>query len=135
MPPPTVPIDVEEFTQALSLLVRRIRAAGSMHRLSLPEAAALARLDKDGPCTTAELARAEGVKPQSMGAIVEALQQAGMVERKPHPTDGRQRILQLTPGGVATRGAIRAAKRTWLAEAIAQLPKPDQATLKRLVEL
>ena len=142
MPRQTLEIAVVDFTQAIGLLVRRVRAASASHELSLTEAAVMARLAKDGPATTADLARAEGMKPQSMGTTIAALEEMGMVERKPHPTDGRQINLELTAKGAAVRKIARDAKRTWLAEAIAKLDKQEQETLfaageiiKRLVEL
>src|ERR1700691_2337228 len=141
MPRKTLEISVIDFTQAIGLLMRRVRAAAASHELSLTEAAVMARLDKDGPATTADLARAEGMKPQSMGATIAALEEMGMVERKPHPTDGRQVKIELTPKGAAVRKSVGDAKRTWLARAIAQLDKQDRETLfaagrivKRLVE-
>ena len=101
----------------------------------------MARLAKDGPATTADLARAEGMKPQSMGATIAALEEMGMVERKPHPTDGRQVNIELTAKGAAVRKSAKDAKRTWLAQAIAQLDEQERETLfaageiiKRLVE-
>ena len=45
----------------------------------------------------------------------------GLVERKPHPTDGRQVNIELTAKGAAVRNSASDAKRTWLAQAIAQL--------------
>lgn len=135
-------LEVADFAQAISLLMRRVRAAAASEELSLTEAAVLARLSREGPATTAELARAESMKPQSMGTTVAALEEMGMLERKPHPTDGRQLILQLTAKGAAARKSAKDAKRTWLAQAIAQLDKQDQARLfaageiiKRLAEL
>jgi DNA-binding MarR family transcriptional regulator len=121
--------EVTDFIHSIGLLVRRVRAAAAGHELSLTESAVLARLDKEGPATTAHLARAEGIKPQSMGATVAALEELGLVERKPHPTDGRQVNIELTAKGAAIRKSTRDAKRTWLAQAIAQLDKEEQATL------
>ena len=102
----------------------------------------MARLANDGPATTADLARAESMKPQSMGATIAALEDMGMVERKPHPTDGRQVNIELTAKGEAMRKSAKDAKRTWLAQAIAQLDERERETLfaageiiKRLVEL
>ena len=86
------------------------------------------RLDTNGPATTAELARAEGVKPQSMGATLAALEEMGIVERRPHPTDGRQMTIALTAKGTSVRKDAGIAKRTWLAQAIA----PDRTNKKRL---
>ena len=133
---------VVEFTQAVGLLVRRVRAAAASDELSLTEAGVLSRLAKEGPATIADLARAESVKPQSMGSTVATLEGMGLVDRKPHPTDGRQVNIELTAKGAAVRKSAVDAKRTWLAQAIAQLDKQDQATLfaageimKRLVEL
>jgi len=89
----------------------------------------MSRLEKNGPATTADLARAEGVKPQSMGATIAALEELGMVERKPHPTDGRQVNIELTAKGAAVRKRAGDAKRTWLAQAVAQLDERERETL------
>ena len=125
----TLEIDVTDFIQAVGLLVRRARAAAAAHELSLTESAVLGRLAKDGAATTADLARAEGMKPQSMGATIAALEERDMVERKPHPTDGRQLSIDLTAKGIAVRKSVGDAKRTWLAQAIAQLDEEDRETL------
>ena len=141
MPRKTFDAAVIDLIQAVGLLLRRVRAAAASHELSLTEASVMARLAKNGPATTADLARAEGMKPQSMGTTIAALEEMGMVERKPHPTDGRQANIELTAKGAAVRKSVSDAKRTWLAQAIAQLDKQEQATLfaageiiKRLVE-
>jgi DNA-binding MarR family transcriptional regulator len=123
------------FGQAVGLLVCRVRAAAASHELSLTESAIIARLAKDGPATTAELARAEAMKPQSMGTTIAALEEMGIVERKPHPTDGRQLNIQLTAKGVAVRKSAKDAKRTWLAHAIAQLDEHEQETLFATTEI
>lgn len=142
MPKITYEGEIVDFTQSVGLLVRRVRAAAASHEISLTESAVMARLAREGPATTAELARAEGMKPQSMGTTVAALEELGMVERKAHPSDGRQVNIQLTAKGMAVRESFKNAKRTWLAQAIAQLDKQDQATLfaagkiiQRLVKL
>jgi DNA-binding MarR family transcriptional regulator len=133
---------VTEFGEALALLVRRVRAAAVTQELSLTESSVLGRLTREEAATTAELARAEGVRPQSMGTTVAALEERGLVTRKPHPTDGRQMNIELTPKGVAVRKNTKDAKRTWLAQSIAQLDKQDQEMLfaaaeivKRLAEM
>jgi DNA-binding MarR family transcriptional regulator len=120
---------VADFVQAVGLLVRRTRAAAAAHGLSWTESAVMARLAKSGPATTAGLARGESVKPQSMRATVAALEERGLVARQPHPTDGRQVIIELTPAGHALYKSARDAKRTWVAQAIAQLDEADRETL------
>jgi DNA-binding MarR family transcriptional regulator len=128
-------ISVIDFTQAIGLLMRRVRAAAASHELSLTEAAVMARLDKDGPATTADLARAEGMKPQSMGTTIAALEEMRMVERKPHPTDGRQVHIALTAKGAAVRKSAKDAKRTWLAQAISQLDEQERVALFKAAEI
>jgi DNA-binding MarR family transcriptional regulator len=128
-------ISVIDFTQAIGLLMRRARAAAASHELSLTEAAVMARLANDGPATTADLARAEGMKPQSMGTTIAALEEMRMVERKPHPTDGRQVHIALTAKGAAVRNSVKDAKRTWLAQAVAQLDEQERVTLFKAAEI
>lgn len=64
-----------------------------------PALAALSRLEREGPMTTAELARREQITPQSMGATMTGLQEQGFVRRRPDPTDGRRSVLSLAPAG------------------------------------
>ncbi len=126
---------VIDFTQALGQLVRRVRRAAASHDLSLTELSVMARLDRHGPATTADLARSENMKPQSMGTTLAALEAAGMVERKPHPTDGRQMNIQLTAKGLSVRNSAKDAKRTWLVQEISQLDDDDRETLLKAGEI
>ena len=135
MPRETLENAVIDFIHAIGLLVRRVRAASAAQGLSLTEALVMARLAKDGPATTADLARAEGMKPQSMGTTVAALEEMGFVERKPHPTDGRQVNIELTAKGVAVRKSAKDANRTWLTQAIAQLDQNERETLFKAGEI
>jgi len=120
---------VDELIQSIGILVRRVRAAAAAQELSLTESAVLARLAKEGAATIADLARAEAVRPQSMGTTIAALEEMGLVVRKPHPTDGRQVHIELTAKGVAMRATVKDAKRTWLTQAVAQLDKEEQEIL------
>jgi DNA-binding MarR family transcriptional regulator len=118
-----------EFGQAVGLLLRRLRATSDSQDFSWTQTAVMSRLAKDGPATTAELARAEGIKPQSMGTAIGALEEMGLVERKPHATDGRQMNIELTAQGAALRKSTKDAKRSWLLEGIAQLDERERETL------
>ena len=133
--------DAEDLMSALGLLVRRLRVEGPSNDLSWTERLVVSRLAKGGPATIAELARAEGMKPQSMGTTVAALEKLGLVARKPHPTDGRQMNIELSAKGAALRKSTKDAKLAWLLRAIAQLDPEQQQTLfaagaiiKRLAE-
>jgi DNA-binding MarR family transcriptional regulator len=89
----------------------------------------IARLGEEGPAVASDLARAEGIKPQSMGTILSELEKLGLITREPHPTDRRQKVIKLTAKGLAVRKAASNEKRTWLSQAIAQLDKDEQTKL------
>jgi DNA-binding MarR family transcriptional regulator len=124
-----------DFIHSVGTLIRRFRSAAASHELSLTESSVMRRLQIDGPATTADLARAESVRPQSMGATIAALEERGFVERRAHPTDGRQFKIALTGKGAAVRDSAKDAKRTWLAQAIAQLDEADRKTLYKAGEI
>ncbi|MDX1890831.1 MarR family transcriptional regulator [Mycolicibacterium sp. 050158] len=84
---------------SMGLLRRRLRASGSPGELTFPEVAALARLDRNGPATSAELARIEQISPQSMGATLAGLETRGLVRRSADPDDGRRVVMSVTDHG------------------------------------
>jgi DNA-binding MarR family transcriptional regulator len=117
---------------ALSLLVRRFRhVSPAGHRdLTLPQRAALARLDHHGPMAAADLARLEQISPQSMGATLASLESAGLVARRPHPSDGRRIVMSMTAAGKRTLHERRTARAKQLAAAVAAEFSADElATL------
>jgi DNA-binding MarR family transcriptional regulator len=83
----------------LSRLARRLRQRPLTGELSQPESAALAKLTRDNAMTVADLARAEDVRPQSMGAIVGALERRGLLKRQRDRTDGRRVLIAVTKAG------------------------------------
>jgi DNA-binding MarR family transcriptional regulator len=129
MPRKSLEIAVTDFGQSIGLLVRRARAAAASHELSWTETGILKHLANGGPATTADLARTQGMRPQSMRTILATLEKMGMVMRKPHATDGRQVNIELTAKGAAVQKSAGDAKRTWLAQAFAQLNEQEQETL------
>ena len=124
-------LDVNDLARTLGRLVRHMRAAAAQHELSLTESAVLARLGRDGPATTSDLARAEGMRPQSMSAAIATLEERGLVERKPHPSDGRQLNIALTVKGAEVRSSTKDLKRAWLAQATARLQDEERRILAR----
>jgi len=128
-------IDIVDFTQTIGKLIRRIRSTVAEHELSMSESSVLARLDREGPATTADLARAENMRPQSMRTTLAVLEERGFIGRKAHPTDGRQVLIELTGQGLEVRRKMMETKRLWLAQAIEQLNEVDQQTLKAGIDI
>ena len=132
---PTAESDAAELMQAIGVLLRRVRGEAGGEGLSWSQAAALGRLERGDPMTTAELARSEMVKPQSMGTLLAELEQDGLVQRAPHPTDGRQILFSLTAAGVAARRQRQAAKLAWLTAAIGRFDADERRTLTDAIAL
>ncbi|WP_428393413.1 MarR family winged helix-turn-helix transcriptional regulator [Lichenicoccus sp.] len=119
-----------KLRSVLSKLRRRLREQANPTELTPSQVAALSRLDRDGPLTTSALARAEGVRSQSMGATVAVLQTAGLVSGEPDPADRRQTLLSLTPACRDRVTVDRAARQDWLVRIIDRELAPDE--LRRL---
>jgi DNA-binding MarR family transcriptional regulator len=126
---------VTDLTLAVGQFLRRLRSHSNPSALNWSQLSALARLEELGWTTTADLARAEAMKPQSMGAILSGLELEGLVARRPHPTDGRQVLCGLTEAGVEARRQRGVAKRAWLTAALAQLSPDEIGTLAAAVPL
>jgi DNA-binding MarR family transcriptional regulator len=125
-----------ELARVAGGLMRRLRAASQADRLTPSQRSVLHRVDAGGPTTTAELARAELVRPQSMRATVGALEERGILRRSPHPTDGRQVVLSLTEVGHAALADLRRAKYDWLAERLQdRLDAAERETLAEATAL
>jgi DNA-binding MarR family transcriptional regulator len=88
-----------ELFDGISLVARGIKQLRAPGGLSLPERAALGRLDRGGPTTSADLARAEQITPQAMGTTLGGLEDRGLIERSADPHDGRRIIVTLTDAG------------------------------------
>ncbi len=114
--------DIHDVAAAIrvstGLLLRRMRQARVAGELTLPESAALARLDRGGPATASALARQEQISPQSMGATLGALEARGLVGRSPDPEDGRRVVLAVTEAGQRLLRDKRNARTEQLAKAL-----------------
>ena len=115
-----------ELRVVLGQLVRRLREQADGSDLTKSQASVLGRLDRDGPATATVLARAEGLRPQSMGTIVAALEAAGLVAGSPDPTDGRKTILSLTQTAREQFRTGRLAREDWLIQAMSAALTPSE---------
>jgi DNA-binding MarR family transcriptional regulator len=125
-----------ELRALLGKLSRRLREQSNPGDFTWSQKSVVLRLEREGPATVTTLARAEGVRPQSMGATVSTLEQAGLVTGSPDPADGRQTILTLTAKCREWIRASRAAKEDWLFRAIqAKLAPEEQQELANALPL
>jgi DNA-binding MarR family transcriptional regulator len=116
-------------------LARRMRAERADTSLTLTQLAALATLERRGALTPGELAAQERVQPPSMTRVVASLQDAGLVLRRPHPSDGRQVLVEVAPPGVALLREDRRRREAWLARRLTELDDDDRAVLRSAAEV
>lgn len=107
-----------ELRVLIGKLRRRMRESGSPGDFTPSQVAVLLRLEREGPASVTDLANAEGVRPQSMGATVAVLDSAGWVRGTADPRDGRRTILSLTDEAREQMAAGRAAREDWLFRSI-----------------
>jgi DNA-binding MarR family transcriptional regulator len=114
---------------------RRLRSQRVDTTVTLTHLAALSTLKRHGPMSPGELAAHERVQPPSMTRVVVALEAQGLVTRTPHPTDGRQVVIDLTPQAEALLGEEAQAREAWLSGRLAELDPEQRDVLRRAAEI
>jgi DNA-binding MarR family transcriptional regulator len=120
---------------AITRLNRRLRQARPVGDLTVTQLSALTSLELAGALTPRELADAERVQPPTMTRIVAKLEERGLVQRTPHPTDGRQVILAATQEGRGVLAQFERQRNEWLARRLTELSPEERDTLRRAAEI
>lgn len=120
---------------SIGLLRRRLRQVRAERAdgggITLPESAALLRLDRGGPATSSALARQEQISPQSMGATLASLETRGLVGRQPDPADGRRVVISITEAGRQVLRDRRGEHTELLSRALSAGFTPDEIDVLR----
>jgi DNA-binding MarR family transcriptional regulator len=125
-----------ELRALVGKLRRRLAEQSSPGDYTPSQLSVASLLHRGGPTTLTALARAEGMRPQSMSAIVSVLEAGGLVRGSQDPSDGRQTILSLTEHAIQSIEAGRTAKDDWLSGVIrSKLSSREQAELVHALAL
>lgn len=126
--------------EALSTIVRLASLPRSHERL-LTDAGL--RIDRatfqalrqiaDRPTRVTDLAEVLGLDLSTVSRTVKRLESLGLVERHSMAADGRARLLQATAKGESVLTGLKAAKRRYLEEILAEWAPDDLATLAELL--
>lgn len=117
-------------------LKRRLREHGKHSDLTPSQVSVVLRLEEVGSATVSSLARSEGMRPQSMSAVITPLHDAGLVRGVSDPDDGRQTLMRLTPKCIRWLKEGRAARQDWLTKRISQkLSVHEQEKLQASLQL
>jgi DNA-binding MarR family transcriptional regulator len=120
----------------LRQLKRRLREQSGRSDLTPSQVAVILRLEQDGPAAVSSLARAEGMRPQSMSTVVKVLQDEGLVLGSADPNDRRQTLMALTRKCETRLKDGRAARQDWLASTIQrELSAQEQERLSEALGL
>lgn len=125
-----------ELRTTFGNLKRTVQQQGGQKDFNASQIAVLLRLEKDGPATVSSLARAEGIRPQSMSAVIAPLEEMGFVAGAADPNDGRKTLMSLTKACKKSIEDGRAARQDWLARAIQQkLSLQEQKQVASAIQL
>ena len=115
-----------ELRTTFGNLKRKVRQQGEQNDFTSSQTAVVLRLEKDGPMTVSSLARAEGMRPQSMSAVIAPLEEKGFLAGTADPNDGRKTLMSLTKACNHLMENGRTARQDWLSQAIHQHLSPQE---------
>lgn len=128
----------EQIAALLDGIVRQQRRAsreGLGESVTHGQFRVLRTLDKaDEPLRLSELAARLGIVPRSATSVVDDLEAAGLVARRPDPHDRRATLVDLTPDGRQILATLRQNRRDIMAGQLARLSPAEQRTLARLLQ-
>jgi len=114
-------------------MIERFMERMAPYQLRVVDFSVLSLITHNAGITSRQLCASLGILPPNLVGIVGSLEKRELIERKPHPRDGRAMGLHLTPAGVKL---MQAAERTAaeLEDDVAQRLTPSEVkTLLRLL--
>ena len=119
-----------ELRIAVMRFSRRLRGQRVDTSVTLTHLSALSTLRRHGAMSAGELAAHERVQPPSMTRVVGALEAMELITRTPHPTDGRQVVIELTPAADELLATEARAREAWLSGRLEQLGSEELEILR-----
>lgn len=116
-------------------MTRHLRGRRTDSLISLTQLSVLATLHREGALTPGALAAKERVQPPSMTRVISSLTDMGLVARTPHPTDGRQIIVSLSPAGEELLADEASAREAWMTDRLSHLEPEQLDVLARAVKI
>lgn len=124
-----------DLSLAVMRLARQLRFRNPSAPVSLSQLSALTTLANEGAMTPGALAIRERVRPPSMTRVIASLAEEGLVDRTPHPVDGRQVLVAVSESGAELVKAARRARQEWLAERLVTLDSEQRGILRNAADL
>ena len=121
--------------ESITKVNRRLRQTRPLGDMTIAQISAMVSLEAAGAMTPRELAETERVQPPTITRIIARLEERGLIQRTPHPTDGRQVILAPSPAGRQLLAEYQRVRDEWLAQRVARLSAEERNTLHRAAEI
>lgn len=124
-----------DFRLANGRLARRVRQEQADNELTSGQFSALGAVFRLGPMTLSALSEEERVTPPSMNRTVNALVEAGLVDRAGSAEDGRKVVLTVTDTGHALVRETRRRRDDWIATRILRLTPEQRQVLAAATDI
>jgi DNA-binding MarR family transcriptional regulator len=130
-------IDLQSLAADLRVVIgrlsRRLRSEQNHHELTLSQISALLSLEYHGALSPTSLSHIERIKPPSMTKILACLLEKGLVRKRPHESDGRQFLIEITDQGQELLNSDRRYKEAWLEKAMSALSVKERKDISQAV--
>jgi DNA-binding MarR family transcriptional regulator len=124
---------VDEFAAFGPLYMKWVRSRLQDGGMTYARMRLLGALQCNGPQIMSSISDELGVTRRNVTALVDALEEEGLVRRQPHPTDRRATVIEMTGRGERTMDSIYDEHRAAVAELFAELDGEDQRELSRML--
>jgi DNA-binding MarR family transcriptional regulator len=128
-------MDVDRLTTVIEDFNTIFIRLPSVRRFNFSTLSVLHTLERTGPMRLTDLLPTEQLKQPALTSLVAKLEQDGLLQRRPDPSDGRASLISLTGAGreiVRSRHAHRVAKLTALVD---RLTPEERAVLAGSVDV
>ena len=124
---------VDEFAAFGPLYMKWVRSRLQDGGMTYARMRLLGALQCNGPQIMSSISDELGVTRRNVTALVDALEEEGLVRRQPHPTDRRATVIEMTGRGERTMDSIYDEHRAAVAKLFAELDGEDQRELSRML--
>jgi DNA-binding MarR family transcriptional regulator len=124
---------VDEFAGFGPAYMKWVRSRLQERGMTYARMRLLGTLHCNGPQIMTSISDELGVTRRNVTALVDALEEEGLVRRRPHPTDRRATVIEMTEQGEQTMDRMYDEHRAEVAELFRDLSEEDRRELVRLL--
>jgi DNA-binding MarR family transcriptional regulator len=120
---------VARLRMVIGRLARQLNETSTGEGLTPTQYSVLGLVRGRGPLGLAELTELEGLNPTMLSRVIRVLDERGLIQRLPNPSDMRAARVEITPEGVQVHERVRERRTRVLSECLDQLPEETAQAL------